>query len=210
MTPNKRLSRLLGIISLSALIKMSGAHGAEHNETLSTDKPSTQAELVIFLVRHAEKLIGDNPSLSQQGQQRASVLAGMLADTRLDAIYTTDYRRTRETAQATASQQGLDLTLYDPSQLAAFSQRLSRLTGRYLVVGHSNTTTELVTLLGGDAQGLIDDKTEFDRLYMLSITPDASTDNNKVTSLLLRYGARHLASPPIGVGVTIRLEHHKV
>lgn len=203
MTHNHRLSRLLSIIGLSVLINLSCAHGAEHRDTLPTDKVSTQAELVIFLVRHGEKLIGDNPSLSLQGQQRAATLAGMLADTRLDGIYTTDYRRTRETAQATASQQALEVTVYDPSKLATFSQQLRQLKGRYLVVGHSNTTTELVSLLGGDPQGLIDDKSEFDRLYMLSIYPDANIDNNtdsntdnKATSVLLRYGARSASTKP--------------
>jgi hypothetical protein len=54
------------------------------------------------------------------------------------------------------------------------------------VVGHSNTTTELVTLLGGDPGTEIEESSEYDRLYILTI------NSSGVTTLLIRYGS---ASP---------------
>ena len=55
--------------------------------------------------------------------------------------------------------------------------------GRYLVVGHSNTTPDLVNRLGGDPGATIDEESEFDRLYVLVLHPDGS-----VVTVLLRYG----------------------
>jgi hypothetical protein len=54
------------------------------------------------------------------------------------------------------------------------------------VVGHSNTTTELVTLLGGEPGTEIEESSEYDRLYILTINPSG------VTTLLLRYGSEYL------------------
>jgi hypothetical protein len=51
------------------------------------------------------------------------------------------------------------------------------------VVGHSDTTPELVGLLGGDPGAPIDEPTEYDRLYVVTLGPDGT-----VTTVLLRYG----------------------
>jgi 2,3-bisphosphoglycerate-dependent phosphoglycerate mutase len=56
--------------------------------------------------------------------------------------------------------------------------------GRHLVVGHSDTTPELVGLLGGEPGPAIDEPSEYDRLYIVTIGADGA-----VTSVLLRYGA---------------------
>ncbi len=69
------------------------------------------AEQVIFLVRHAEKaaspaaaaqpshsMLGDDPPLSPAGEQRAAKLAAALAQSGITAIYTTEFKRTRQTA----------------------------------------------------------------------------------------------------------------
>jgi broad specificity phosphatase PhoE len=186
------LARLIAVVfSGFCLLLSSSLHSAP---VVNTDanaqasiKDSTH-ELVIFLVRHAEKQSGDNPSLTPQGQSRASTLAQILKDNPLDGIYSTNYKRTHETATPTASKQALSVTLYNPSKLSEFSQQLLSSKGRYLVVGHSNTTTELVTLLGGQPHGAIDDKSEFNRLYILTVTLDEKGQKQRVNTVLLRYG----------------------
>ena len=56
--------------------------------------------------------------------------------------------------------------------------------GRHLVVGHSNTTPELVTLLGGSPGTPIEEADEYDRLYLVEVSP-----HGDVGSTLLRYGS---------------------
>jgi phosphohistidine phosphatase SixA len=189
---NKHMGILLSIVLSSfCLLLSSNVHSEPAGNTqANTQKsaPESRQELVIFLVRHAEKQPGDNPSLTPQGQSRASTLAQMLKDNALDGIYSTDYKRTRETATPTANAQSTSVTLYNPSKLSDFSQQLLSSKGRYLVVGHSNATTELVTLLGGQAHSAIDDKSEFNRLYILTVTLDEKGQKQPVNTVLLRYG----------------------
>ena len=175
------------LVSIFLFTPVSYAETAKFEQANST-------ELMIFLVRHAEKLTGDNPNLSDIGKLRAASLANMLADNKLTAIFSTDYNRTKETALAVALKQTPSVTnsihIYNPSDLTTFSQQLLGNTGRYLVVGHSNTTTELVTLLGGEVTSSIDDKTEFDRLYILHISNNSTEgqkQNVQVTTTLLHY-----------------------
>jgi probable phosphoglycerate mutase len=75
----------------------------------------------IFLIRHGDALPGgdeivpggtyDDQPLSQLGRQQAEALAARLASIPLDAIYSSPYRRARETAQALALVRGLEVAI---------------------------------------------------------------------------------------------------
>jgi len=139
----------------------------------------------VFLVRHAERAEDGTPDppISDAGEARARLLAEMLRDAGLTRIHTTDYIRTRATGRPTARAVGLDMELYDPEDLAGFAERLREMPGRHLVLGHSNTTPQLVEALGGDPGGPIDEF-EYDRLYLVTLTSDG------VSTVLLRFGER--------------------
>jgi broad specificity phosphatase PhoE len=113
---------------------------------------ATITTTTFLLVRHAEKATDDprDPALTPAGLQRAERLARLLADRPLTAVYTTDYRRTRQTAQPTAASHGLDVTIYDAGQPPnEFAQTLrQRHAGEtILVVGHSNTVPGILSQL---------------------------------------------------------------
>lgn len=132
----------------------------------------------IYLFRHAEKQVDGtrNPALTNTGQQRAQWLANWFGDKNVQRIYSTDYKRTQQTVAVLAKQTGLNVTSYDPRKLAEFAAQLKQMddsaNGSIVVVGHSNTTPELVKLLGGEAGNKIVES-EFDRIYHLHL------DNNK-------------------------------
>ncbi len=142
-------------------------------------------ETVIYLVRHAEKQTGDDPSLTEEGRARAEDLALTLQQAVITHIYSTDTARTRQTAAPLAAALGLPVEIYDASDLPAFARQLTAQRGTFLVVGHSNTTPPLVEELGGDPGTEINESSEFDRLYVLHIRGDA------VRTELRRYGARY-------------------
>ena len=154
-------------------------------ENMQQQNTAEREEQVFFIVRHAEKLEGKNPNLSPQGQLRAIKLARILSSIELDSIYSTNYNRTRETAEPIAQRQHVDISLYDPSNMALFSQALLLKSGNVLVVGHSNTTTNLIKLLGAKKQIPIDDANEFDRLYIVTIS--YSSQQPHVSTVMLRY-----------------------
>jgi broad specificity phosphatase PhoE len=144
----------------------------------------TDAATTIYLVRHAEKeAAGPDPALSAAGRQRATELGRLLQDAGIEAIYSTDVTRTLETATPLAQQRGLQIRIYDWDGMEELAASLLRQGGRYLVVGHSDTTPELVGLLGGEPGTAIDEADEYDRLYVVSVAPDG-----KVTSELRRFG----------------------
>lgn len=146
------------------------------------------ATAVVFLVRHAEKTTeAADPALSAVGRQRAQSLADLLADARIEAIHSTDYRRSRQTAEPLAWRLGVALDLYDPAQPAALVAAIVQAGGRHLVVGHSNTLPELVALLGGDGGAEVDEAGEYDRLYVVTRTAAGA-----VQTVLLRYGERFI------------------
>ncbi|MCR9248578.1 MAG: histidine phosphatase family protein [bacterium] len=143
-----------------------------------------QPELVVFLVRHAEKAgRGRDPELSAAGKARAEALATILRSAGIEQIHSSNYRRTRATAAPFAKAADLEVQLYDPRNLPALVDGLRSTGGRHLVVGHSNTTPTAVELLGADPGSPITEQ-EYDRLYAVVIGPDGT-----VTSTLLHFGA---------------------
>lgn len=140
--------------------------------------------LQVFLVRHAEKSDGGrDPKLSAAGSERAAALAQALGNAGIQYIHSTDYVRTRDTAAPVAKAYGLKVELYDPGNLSALAAKLREMGGSHLVVGHSNTTPEMVRLLGGNGGSPIDEGAEYDRLYVVTTGADGVA-----TSLMLRYG----------------------
>ena len=145
--------------------------------------PSSDA---VFLVRHAEKTVEKNdPGLTQAGKARALALANRLGGEGITHIHSSDYIRTRDTAEPLAVKLGLEIQIYDPRDLPAMAAKLKMEPGRHLVVGHSNTTPPLVELLGGDGGTPIVEATEYDRLYIVT-----TNEGEPVKSYLTRYGAK--------------------
>lgn len=107
------------------------------------------ASPIIFVVRHAEKSAdGNDPDLSAAGQQRAEGLARMVKDAEITAIFTTEFKRTQETAAPTAKELHVSPTVIPADQIFALVQKLRGLKGNGLVVGHGNTIPDLVKALG--------------------------------------------------------------
>jgi phosphohistidine phosphatase SixA len=169
---------LLCLLSLPASGVLTGC------ATGSRDVPLADP-VVVYLVRHAERAEDgtNDPSISEAGQARAQALATLLADAGIDHVHSTDLKRTRQTGGPLVEATGLPVEVYDPSDLPAFATALRATPGRHLVLGHSNTTPDLVAALGGDSGGAIDDA-EYDRLYVVVIPA-----SGPVSTVLLRYGA---------------------
>lgn len=141
--------------------------------------PPVQAggDTLVVIVRHAEKakVEGGDPPLSAQGDARAERLAQYLAGLRLRAAYSTDYRRTHDTALPAARAAGIAVGRY-PAQGDGLAGLIrSRHAGEaVLVVGHNNTVPAIVAALSGHEVAPIDDD-EYDRLYLVALPADGPT-----------------------------------
>jgi broad specificity phosphatase PhoE len=143
---------------------------------------SVNAQTVVVLVRHAEKVDESrDAALSEPGKERARALAAMLKDAGVESIYSTDYARTRDTAKPLAEHLGKKIEIYDGDALEALATKLRSAGTRALVVGHSDTTPDLVRALGGH-EGSAIDPDEYDRIYLLVLLEDGTA-----TTTVLRY-----------------------
>ena len=144
---------------------------------------SASAQQLVYLVRHAERAdqaapagqmqAPNDPPLSPAGEARAKRLATMLRDAGITAIFTTQFRRTRDTAQPLASARGLTPLVNPGADTAGLVAKLraEHATGIVLVVGHSNTIPEIIAALGGPAITIADN--EYDNLFVLVPTAGA-------------------------------------
>jgi len=127
-------------------------------------------EFKLYLVRHAEKQVDGSrdPSLAKAGQTRAIYLAVWLKDKGIEAIWSSDYKRTRGTAQPLAAEFGLELNIYDPRNQPVLVGHLLARQDNALIVGHSNTIPELARMLC-ECEIADMDESEYDRLIVISI-----------------------------------------
>ena len=104
----------------------------------------------IILVRHAEKVdASQDPELSAEGRQRAARLAKIVKKYKPGAVYSTDFKRTRDTVAPVATRRHLQVQTYDPKKPdALIDEMMKSKTKRFLVSGHSNTIPGLANALG--------------------------------------------------------------
>ena len=127
------------------------------------------AQGAVFVVRHAERADASADSLlSGVGETRAIHLATILKDAGITQIFTTDRRRTVQTAAPLAAVLQLTPTALPASDLEALFTRLRDATphDRVLVIGHSNTLPEILRRVGVTTSVAIGD-TEYDNLFMV-------------------------------------------
>ncbi len=159
----------------------------------NVDPPTT-----VFLVRHAERAEEprQDPPLTEKGTARAQSLARLLSTAGIKAIFTSQFTRTKLTAEPLAKQLGITPTVQtlktnpsNPRQIAEESTKetvdniMSQAGGSVLVVGHSNSIPDVIKMLGADGTPTIDEK-KFDDLFIVTVFAKGKA---KVTHL--KYGS---------------------
>ncbi|MFH4965757.1 histidine phosphatase family protein [Gaetbulibacter sp. M235] len=133
-----------------------------------------------YFIRHAEKDRSDaankNPHLTEAGKQRAEHWNEVLKNVKFDAVYSTDYNRTKETAQPTATKNNLELSIYDSKTIDISNFLKTTQSKNVLVVGHSNTTPDFVnSVLGHKKYNEIKDNNN-SNLYIVTVFGDSISD----------------------------------
>jgi len=140
----KTIVLLLVVLTLVAACKESGKINLAEKENTS----------VYYFIRHAEKDRSDstnkNPSLTIQGLERANKWALFFKDKNIAAVYSTNYKRTQQTALPIAKEQNLEIISYTAKELISEKFIADNKGKNIVIVGHSNTTPELVNSLLGE------------------------------------------------------------
>lgn len=103
-----------------------------------------------ILIRHAEKVPDDSedPVLLPEGEARAKKLVSVLEKTKIDAIYSTRFKRAMSTVSPLATSKGLDIKVYESFKEAPIEEILKKHTGGTIVIsGHSNSIPWIANLL---------------------------------------------------------------
>jgi len=156
-------------------------------------KPTT-----VILVRHAEKEAEpkQDPPLTKEGVARAQALARMLSTANVKAIYTSQFARTKQTAEPLSAKTGVSATVLtlkpNPANLRLIAEEstaelvnkiLQRPGDTALVIGHSNWIPDVIKMLGGDVVPTIDEQ-KFDDLFVVTIY-----GKGKAKVVQMKYGA---------------------
>jgi phosphohistidine phosphatase SixA len=153
--------------------------------------------ITVFLIRHAEREDEprQDPPLSKDGIARSQALARLLSNAGIKAILTSQYNRTKQTAEPLATRLGLTITPFtlklnpsNPRQIAEESTAevtnkiLERGGESVLVIGHSNSIPDVIKMLGGDVVPAIDER-KFDDLFIVTVYA-----KGKAKVVQLKYG----------------------
>ena len=125
---------------------------------------------MVVIVRHAEKAIGetDDPPLSDAGRPRAETLSRMLRDSEISAIFTTEFKRTKETAAPIAIALKITPTVVPAKEIATLAGKLRELHGNALVVAHGNTIPDLIKALGINVPVKIPEN-DYDHFFIVAV-----------------------------------------
>ncbi|MGA9770580.1 MAG: phosphoglycerate mutase family protein [Blastocatellia bacterium] len=179
---NRKRHAVLKLLSASCLIILLSIAAGSIRAGAASTKDNFKATTV-FLVRHAEKAAEprEDPPLLESGNTRAQELARILEPVGIRAIYTSQFLRTRQTAEPLAKHLGISsITLpikMNPAKPKEISEQsykdivekiFDHPGDAALVVGHSNTVPEVIKMLGGDIAPVIDEK-NFDDLFIVTV-----------------------------------------
>jgi 2,3-bisphosphoglycerate-dependent phosphoglycerate mutase len=127
----------------------------------------------IILVRHAEK-VGDgskDPDLTDTGKARALRLADVLKDTKVDAIYSTNFKRTQNTVAPLALSKGINVVPYQAMKGEAIDEMIKNFAGKtILICGHSNTTPWTINYLLSKEEYKDFADSDYDNLVIVNMT----------------------------------------
>lgn len=148
---------------------------------ISEEIQQTDEMTTYYFIRHAEKDERDpqnkDPFLTEAGLKRARNWAEIFEDVEFDLIFTSDYNRTRKTAEAVANSQGKEVEIYDAKDLNNEHFKKKTLGKTVLVVGHSNTNPAFVNAILEEKRYEALAETEYGSLFVVNIAADGTKDS---------------------------------
>jgi broad specificity phosphatase PhoE len=168
-----RINRLQFSAALLALVL-----GVQGCVSVGVNRAPIAGATTVIVVRHAEKGTDDprDPSLTDAGRARALALRDVLKDASVSAIYSTQYKRTRQTVEPLAAQSALTIIErpVNSANSATYAADIAREVlganrGKTIViVGHSNTVPAIVQAFTGVPVKAMED-TEYDHIFIVVI-----------------------------------------
>ncbi len=179
----KKILPLLLIVMFSCKTRIIYNEFNDYDDTTTTVVESKiesipNGSTVLYFIRHSE--ISDenrDPNLSFKGKQSAQRYATYFKDKKLDSIYTTNFNRTRETAETVAENSGMPYEYYNPNHIDVELFLKNNKGNHILFVGHSNTVPKSVNSFIGKMKYTQILEDEFDEIYRVMLTNGNTLDD---------------------------------
>ena len=146
---------------------------------------NSQETTTYYLIRHAEKDRTDsgnkNPDLNENGLKRAKKWAEYFKNIDLDAVYSTNYNRTQQTAKPTANSKNLNITSYNPGKMYDSVFKANTKGKKVLIVGHSNTTPVFTNKILGEK--MYENMSDNDNASLFIVTISADDKTSKIEKI---------------------------
>jgi broad specificity phosphatase PhoE len=144
---------------------------------LSCSRPQQNSTLVL-LVRHAEKASdAEDSPLTEAGEKRAQALAGVAEGAGVSAIYSSQFKRNRDTAKPLSDRLRMSViempvNLQNPGDYGKVLAKdiLEKRAGQtVLVIGHANTIAATIEGLTGRSAQMGD--IQYSDLFIVTVSP---------------------------------------
>lgn len=146
----------------------------------------------VYIVRHAEKDVSDpknqDPDLNESGKLRAGDLKSRLKNHKIDAVFSTKFKRNKQTAEGVAEVNGLSIREYDAHKYNELSELVKTefKNKKVLIIGHSNSVLEIIESFGAVRPIATLTDSDYDFLFELKID-----QMGKVALSTSRYGQKN-------------------
>lgn len=127
----------------------------------------------VILVRHAEKGFDEagDPDLTEEGTNRAIELKRILHNQHFDAIYSTPFKRTRQTVAPLAAVKNLEVLDYNPFKMDEVMDIINSAKGKTILFsGHSNTTPVIINKIIGSEEYKSMSESDYDNIYIVTFS----------------------------------------
>lgn len=162
------------ILTLIASVVLSLLYVSGGGSEACAQQARAKAKTTIYLVRHAEKVTTDpqdkDPLLTPEGLERAEELRKFFSKKKVDALYSTDYQRTRLTLAPLAREKGKEINSYSSRNHRELVEKvLTAHKGQTVVIaGHSNSLLDLLKAF--QAETTIKEIGEDEYSYLFKLT----------------------------------------
>lgn len=132
---------------------------------------------IFYFIRHAEKEKDGtkNPNISVLGIKRANNYVQYFKDIKIDAIYSTNFKRTLNTVNPLVIDRNLEPITYNPFKINHQEFKDKHKNQTILIAGHSNTTPDFVNKIIGKVVYNQMEEDNFSAIYKVTIIDDKVT-----------------------------------
>lgn len=141
----------------------------------SCSQHNSEEMTVYYFIRHAEKDVSDpankDPELTDEGRARVERWREVFKEVPFDEIYSSNYKRTVETARPIAEDHELEVQFYNTEKLNDEDFQKNTKGKTVLVVGHSNLNPEFVNYIIEEEKYEDIPETESGSLFIVTVSP---------------------------------------